>query len=187
MSNLKIMSRGGYIAMGIVVALILVPTGIAAATVAYTGIEGTNGSTATVNHAGVTSASQLLTAEASPSSFREYTGLALASGCTVLATVPSGHGFIVRNIEMGPAGYFASEATVKYFTGSTCSGHQIATMVSVAGTGSWSGPQSFPLNPGFGIAAGDSISASVTEDAVNFDTYVQGYLVPSSDIPTTTP
>jgi hypothetical protein len=72
MSKLKNMSRGGYIVVGSVTALILVPTGIAAAAVAYNGIEGTNGTTTTINDAHVTSAGQLLTTEAAPSTFREY-------------------------------------------------------------------------------------------------------------------
>ena len=55
MSRLKNMSRGGYIVVGIIMALILVPTGIAAGAVAYNGIEGTNGTTTTVNDAHVTS------------------------------------------------------------------------------------------------------------------------------------
>jgi len=67
--EVKSTSRGGYIVVGIVATLMLIPTGIAAAAVAYTGIEGTNGATTTVNPAEVTVASQQLTTEANPSTF----------------------------------------------------------------------------------------------------------------------
>jgi len=42
-STLKNLSRGGYIVVGIVAALVLVPTGIAAAATVYNGIVGVSG------------------------------------------------------------------------------------------------------------------------------------------------
>lgn len=76
------MSRGGYIVVGIIAALILVPTSVAAAAIAYTGIEGTNGATTTVNDAHVTSAGQLLTTEANPSTFVQTIDIDLVSPST---------------------------------------------------------------------------------------------------------
>lgn len=60
MSNFKSMSRAGYIVIGIVIALLLIPTASAATSI-YNGIVGTSG-----HEANVTGAGQLLTTEASP-------------------------------------------------------------------------------------------------------------------------
>ena len=63
MSRIKNMSRGGWIVIGILVAMMLVPSGVAVAkALKYTGIEGTS-----TNKADVTPAGQLLTTEAQPS------------------------------------------------------------------------------------------------------------------------
>ena len=60
MSTFKSMSRSGYIVIGIVIALLVVPTASAATSI-YNGILGTSG-----HEANVTGAGQLLTTEASP-------------------------------------------------------------------------------------------------------------------------
>jgi hypothetical protein len=67
MSRIKNMSRGGWIVAGILVATLLVPSGVAVAVVLkYTGIKGANPTTATLTPAGVTGAGQLLTTNADP-------------------------------------------------------------------------------------------------------------------------
>jgi hypothetical protein len=67
MHRVKNMSRGGWIVIGIVVALLLVPSGVAAAkALAFTGVEGTSG-----NKADVTGAAQLQVADAAPGNLFE--------------------------------------------------------------------------------------------------------------------
>ncbi len=83
MSGLKNMSRGGYIVVGIVMALILVPSGVAAA-LAYTGIEGSSGHVANVSDAG-----QLLTTEANPSSFFQNSDAVLSTSKLIRIATPS--------------------------------------------------------------------------------------------------
>jgi hypothetical protein len=73
-SKMKNLSRAGWVTVGLVAAMLLVPTMAVAATVAYNGIEGTNGTTTTLNKADVTSAGQLLTTEASPRKYVDYQG-----------------------------------------------------------------------------------------------------------------
>src|ERR1700726_1034202 len=68
MKRVKNLSRAGWMVVGIVVTLILVPTGVALA-LTYNGIEGTNGITATLNPAYVTSAGQLEATEAAPAKY----------------------------------------------------------------------------------------------------------------------
>jgi hypothetical protein len=61
MSKLKNMSRAGWIVVGLVAALVLVPTAAVAATATLVKIQGTSG-----NKADVTGAGQLLTTTAQP-------------------------------------------------------------------------------------------------------------------------
>jgi hypothetical protein len=63
MSRLKNMPRGGWIVVGIVIAVIAVPTAAVAATATLVKIKGTSGTKADVSPA-----NQLLTTEADPSS-----------------------------------------------------------------------------------------------------------------------
>lgn len=102
MSRFKNWSRGGYIVVGIIATLILVPTGIAAASVAYNGIEGTNGTTATVNDAHVTSAGQLTVTEAAPKSYKIYGGgVSPGAECVAVSPVlPTGFAFDAQNISV---------------------------------------------------------------------------------------
>jgi hypothetical protein len=70
MSKIKNLSRGGWIVVGFLAALLLIPSGVAvAAALRYTGIEGNNGITATVNKAGVSSAHQVLASPGDPSTY----------------------------------------------------------------------------------------------------------------------
>jgi hypothetical protein len=167
----------------VIVASLLVPTAVSAAvTTQLVSIVG-----ASKNKADVTGASQLLTTEAAPSSFVEYSGLNEPSGntCDNIVTIPTGKGFIARNIEASPVAFNAESIALKFFTGPTCSGTQFATMVLSAGSGTVSFPQSFGLNPGFAFATGSTISVEAGTSGP-FDVYVQGYTVPSSDVPGTT-
>jgi hypothetical protein len=168
----------------VIVASLLVPTAVSAAvTTQLVSIVGTS-----KNKADVTGASQLLTTEATPGSFVEYSGLNEPSGntCDSIVTIPTGKGFIARNIEASPTGFFAESITLKFFAGPTCSGTQFATMVLSAGSGTVNFPQAFALNPGFAFATGSTISVEASTSG-SFDVYVQGYTVPSSDVPSTTP
>ena len=61
------MSRGGWIEVGILIAMMLMPSGVAVAkALKFTGIEGANGITTTENKAGVITAGQLQVAETDP-------------------------------------------------------------------------------------------------------------------------
>jgi hypothetical protein len=199
MSKLKNMSRAGYIIVGFVVALIVVPTGIAAAAVAYSGIEGTNGATATVNDAHVTSAGQLLTTEAAPSSFREYSVYVAPAApsmsapvCETVATVPTGDALVVQEVVAdfntasgtttsdgfttsdGGFGLFADTST------QTCSGGK--QFISGEPTDGNVGSQSYPIVPGYVVPSHDTIFS--TAPGLGGLIWVYGYLVPSADAPT---
>jgi len=202
MSRLKNLSRGGYIAVGIVMTLILVPTGIAAAAVAYNGIEGTNGTTTTVNDARVTSAGQLTTTEAAPSAYRDYTqvgelnsaeGLNGGSQCLRLTSIPTGDAFVVRQAEVDARQVDAS-TSVGSPTGYSSNSFFLLTADSpsnACGDGSLIttgetpnvGNVAIPLTPGYVLPSGFKLDAY--GHGLNGFFYVTGYLVPSADAPTT--
>jgi hypothetical protein len=188
MPKLKNLSRGGYIVIGIIVTLIMVPTGIAAAAVAYNGIEGTNGATATANHADVTSAGQLLTTEANPSNFVQ-TGPALVeptSSYTRIATPKSGDALIVTSIHFDviavPNPGDADVIFLQEETGSTCTGNQVGTWRYVLNPPTIGGSD-LPLSPGLVVAKGDAL-CGIVENGVNADISISGYTVSATDAPT---
>jgi hypothetical protein len=84
--------------------MLLVPTMAVAATVAYNGIEGTNGTTTTQNKALVTSAGQLLTTHVQPSKYEDYSvDVEAATGgnpCLGAARIPSGYAFIAEQVDV---------------------------------------------------------------------------------------
>src|SRR5580658_7894089 len=100
MSKIKSMSRGGWIVVGIIVALLLVPTAAYAGGKAlkFTGIEGTSG-----NQADVTGAGQLLTTTVNPSSFFQNASQTLPAtefAAVSIATPPSGTALVVTSIHI---------------------------------------------------------------------------------------
>jgi hypothetical protein len=100
MRRIKDMSRGGWIVIGIVVALLIVPSGVAAAkALGFTGIEGTSG-----NKVDVTAAAQLQVADAAPSNLYS-SPLAAVSGAAgtppeVVVAGPLSNGLIINEITL---------------------------------------------------------------------------------------
>jgi hypothetical protein len=199
MFRVKRMSRGGWIVTGIVVGLLIVPSGVAVAkALAQTGIEGTNGTTTTLNEAGVTSAGQLLTTQATPNNYEDYTTDLAANGssyeCLNLAVIPSGKAFIVQQVEMN---VIAADSIHSDSEGTSTSddwdvfadtaafgdcglGSVITNGVAPGGT---VGNVAVPIVPGYVVPSGYALDA----DATGFTgvVWVTGYLVPSSDSPST--
>ena len=191
MSRLKSMPRFVWLVIGVcVTALVLPSAAYASGALTFVGIKGTS-----TNKADVTAASQLLTTEAAPSAFRDYSAIDKGAGCYVLTTVAAGQGFIAKNLVVNPditGSPQGGSEMVRYFTGSTCSGTQFGTfwVVSSSGSSNYVVPQTLPLNPGFAVATGDSVSVQVVQvssSSLGLDLYLQGYTVPSSDVPTSTP
>lgn len=191
MSKLKNMSRGGYIVVGIVMALVLVPSGVAAA-LAYSGIEGSSGHEANVSQAG-----QLLTTEALPANLRNYwIYVAPTEGnltCAKVATVPTGKAFVVQKVQVDVAAA-SPTTTVNGYTTSTSfvtlkadkvtagCGHLGPTITSADAPAGGVGNVSIPITPGYVVPSGYELDASA--DSMQTYVYVTGYLVASADAPT---
>jgi hypothetical protein len=195
MSKLKNMSRAGYIIVGIVAALILVPTGIAAATAAYTGIEGTNvANKTTENYVQVTSAGQLLTTEANPSTFVQTPDVDLDGSGT--AGEPGSFGLIAKpktndslivttihyDVFADPTPGSGENVVVEELTGSECAGSLVGSWYHYLNPAT-DGETDMPLAPGLVVAKGDSL-CGVAEGSVDADMSVSGYTVSSTDAPT---
>ena len=179
MPKVKDMSRGGWILVGVVVALLLVPTAAGAATL-YNGIMGTSG-----NRADVSPTSQLLTAEAAPSSLY-HNVVSAGTSETVLARPPSGHALIVTGLSVDFFAMNAPDHVTVYVGSSTCSG--LVNIAIVDSATEWNGSgyvmsggmQSVPISPGIAIPAADRLCGHSSSSANYVD--VSGYSVPSSAV-----
>jgi hypothetical protein len=152
MHRIKDMSRGGWIVIGILIALLLVPSGVAvAAALKYTGLEGTSG-----NKADVTPAGQLMTTEASAANSFNLFGL---SNVTETVVPPGTQAAIVTNIhadvyDVAPAGGLPL-LLFDLYSGSCTSGTLISNVDEILPSAA--GMNVLPFTPGLVVAAGDSL------------------------------
>jgi hypothetical protein len=98
MSRIKNMPRLGWFIVGVVLTILLMPSVAVAAGLKLTGIEGTNGTSTTLNEANVASSGQLSTSVAPPSKL--FTAFATNGPDTPISTIvaPSGKDDIVTSI-----------------------------------------------------------------------------------------
>jgi hypothetical protein len=132
--------------------------------------------------ANVTDNHQLMTAEASPSTFHEYSIATGDTTCHVVATVASTKGFVIRSLALDVVTPSSGgiEAVAVYPNGS-CSGGGDIYSASTHTRAS----HAVSLDPGFAIAPGGKISLQVLSSSVVI-MHIWGYLVPASDVPSTT-
>jgi hypothetical protein len=198
-SKMKNISRAGWVIVGLVAALLLVPTMAVAATVTYNGIVGANGNKANVSYAG-----QLLTTPALPSKYEQYLGAANSEGgfnggseCALVTTVPTADAFIVQDVEVDVA---AADAPTSYsgppngtssqsrFFAYADSGSQACNgsgdpVTSGDAPGGTVGNVNIPMVPGYVIPGGYSLEFLVT--GMSAFVWVTGYLVAKADAPST--
>lgn len=200
MSRVKNMSRGGWIVIGILIAMMLVPTGIATATaLKYSGIEGTS-----ANKADVTSAGQLLTTEAKPTSYQSYfvplgnVTLSAEDYCeAVTPTLPSGDAYDVQDVtaSIDAAGQQQTDGAmndtnaeiifvVASSSANVCTTDTYSSALGEAvPQGGDPGTIDLPQRPGFVIPNGYQLYA--LGYYVEAGVFANGYLIPSSDAPST--
>jgi hypothetical protein len=131
--------------------------------------------------AGVTKAQQLETAEAAPSTFREFRALGGSPGCHPVATIPAKKGFVIRTIVVD----VSDESTggldaVLLFPNGSCSGTELFSASTRL-----PGVSSTNLEPGFALAASGKLSMFLASPGTA-EVFVLGYLVPKGDVPSTT-
>jgi hypothetical protein len=164
--------------LGIVLGALLAPQ-VAEAVGSIVTIQGGGGTT----KASVTDGKQLQVAEAPPSSFREFATAATGPSCTHLASIPGTKGFVVRSMSIEVLTAASTGFPIaQVFPNGTCAEPAIVTVSTRNG-----GTRPVQVEPGFAMAAGKSLSMKVgTTDAL-VAVHVFGYLVPSADVPSTTP
>ena len=168
-SKVQDMSRGGWVIIGFVFALLLVPTGMAAAAaLKYVGIEGTS-----TNKVDVSAAGQLLTAPAGPSSsYNNWTEE--FSTYTAIATPPAGKALIVTSIHVDTRNGGSGEVAVGVSINGCTSG-AVFDQVDPSSNG----VTVLPYEPGVVVPSGDTLCAFPSDWTLGNVT-VSGYTVPAA-------
>jgi hypothetical protein len=178
MSKIRAMSRGGYIVVGFVVAMLLVPTAaFASGTLTFNGIQGISG-----RQADVTTANQLKTSVASPSDFYQSgdVSVALEAAWAPIVTPPAAHALIVTVIHIEGEGQQVSlEVQQGSCTGSSGPGNGVGAYYQRINSPD-DQTMDVPMSPGLAIPSGDTLCGESTAANVG----VSGYLVPSYSVPT---
>jgi hypothetical protein len=176
MSRLRSLAPSGWVAVGLLLGAIALPT---AAIAAFSDVRivGLSGSP----QAQVTPANQLRVATTDPSRYQQFNGSFPNNACTNIGTVHATGGFILKQATFDVR-YDSVQGSSSFdvHAGANCSGPII---VSVTPTGE--GPVHIPLDPGFGLPAGTTISAAST--GVDANSFLLGYTTPTSAVPSITP
>ncbi len=132
------------------------------------------------NQAAVTREGQILGVETSPGAIREIrTSGATGLGCLNFFTVPAGKAFVIRDVTTSTDG--TGSESIAIWPSKGCAGNVMLSLPVPAG-----GVSAIPLDPGFALASGASISIQGFGGSfARADIF--GYLVPASDVPATTP
>ena len=163
---------------GMIVGALVVPR-VASAVGSLVTIQGAGGT----QKAAVTKGHQLQTAEAPPSSFRAFEANSGQTACTVIVTVPATSGYVIRTVSIAVTSADTSGFPLAaVYPNGTCSGNQVLAGISTRSTDVFT----VPIEPGFALAAGRKLSLKVANQA-GVAVSIYGYLVPSADVPATTP
>jgi hypothetical protein len=173
--RLKNTPRLAWLVVGGCVAAILVPSAAVATGLVYNGIKGPSG-----NKADVTTASQLLTAPATPANYFSSADVALSPTYTAVATPAAGDGLVVTSVNISvTATPTPGTSVINFDIGNpSCSGYVGPFQHGVYPSSI--GPTEITFNPGLVIPSGDALCA-----AANVGTYVDaiGYTGSSAAIP----
>jgi hypothetical protein len=189
MSRITSMSRGGWIVIGVLVGLLIVPSGVAVAVaLKYTGIEGSNGITTTLNKAGISSTGQLLTGEADPNRFFQSDDASVisAAGFAVVATPPSGSALVITSILINTKAdpTPGSSAFLQTFveSGTTCNDSSpLAGNFDHFVNPATLGEDDISLATGLVVPSGDALCMEA-QGGIDVTSAAAGYTVPATDI-----
>jgi hypothetical protein len=178
MRFLRGLSKSAWVIVGLVAGLVIAPAAAVAATAAI--LHGANGPA--VN---ATNASQLLTAEAPPSSSVSVFGFVNVAGqCSNLPTANATGGFVVRQIDIlvdvnDRSGTFG---TAEISEGPGCNANRLFAEAAAG-----EGTVVLPFTPGIALPKNGVISVRFEGAAAGLTVDVHGYKVPASDAPAYSP
>ena len=169
-----------WLGIGLTAGALAAPTVVSAATAALVKIQGSS----------ITKAHQLTTTETAPANFRQYTISAEGGigGCQTLGTVPATGALIVTELRVAWRQEAAGDP-VDFYAGPGCTGPLIGTIAAgFATSGNVSQTYETTIEPGFAIPAGTTLSVQTSNGASAFegDIYMNGYAVPTADVPSVT-
>src|SRR5690242_5890087 len=185
-------SRLGWLAAGVALAAIALPTAATAAGLTFTGIEGTS-----THKANVTTGGQLLTTRAAPASFfsSNVRDAVQSNGVEFPVAVPkNGQALVVTSVHVAVnqllgqldigTGAFFYLAGNDPSSGLDCTNSFVRSVDSVSPAAT--GTTVLPYDPGVAIPAGDQLCevlAASDGDGIDATTYVFGYSVPPTGVP----
>ena len=200
MSRIKNMSRGGWIVIGILIAMMLVPSGVAVAkALKYTGIEGSDTYNSTINKAAVLSSGQLLTTESNP--FDSFAGWnsggttlpstnVTSSTCTPFGDMPLPQlqSALITQVNISVYSPPSSSAVIYVYPDGNCSGNEI---VNDEVPNTLSGTQVIPFSPpvptdgpdGFDLGGSGDYLSAIEYGGVSANIVVNGYVTTSEQTP----
>jgi hypothetical protein len=169
----------GILLVGALLGGLLAPQ-VAAAVSNVIRIQSGNG-TAKAN---VTTGGQLLGTETAPSTFRVLATQASGDGlCHQFAPAPAGKGLVVRSIDVTVTLSSTSGLPILgVYPNGACTGKGLAVVPTDTAA-----VTTIPITPGFALASGHRMSIKVFSPGATANAFAYGYLVPSSDVPSTTP
>ena len=170
------LGRTGWMVIGAIGALVLVPSAAVATATGLTGIVGSSG-----QQAADTDAGQLATAEAAPGSFEIlFNANSTTTPCVSLPVISKTDGFIVTEIEIDTYQLATTpgNSAVAVYHGAGCIGANGFLQVNPPSLGLTTAP----MDPGYAIPKGGSLSfLGADGTAANID--ILGYKVPAKDVP----
>jgi hypothetical protein len=198
MSKIGNMPGMAWLVIGVLVTLLVIPTtAYAAGALKFTGIEGTS-----TNKADVTSAGQLLTTEAKPTSYQSYftdvgdTPPSQQAYCAALTpALPAGDAYDVQDVyaDFGATGQQTTVGSTVYTSAgasfvvappsaNVCTTFDYSAALGLAiPPGGNTGTVALPQHPGFVIPNGYQLYAYLYYASAAV--FANGYLIPSSDAP----
>ena len=178
--------RAGWFIGGVVVTAVLAPAA-AYAVLAFTGIQGTQGSGTTLYKAAVSNTHHLQVSEAYPANFySKY--VEFGASKTLLAIPPTGTALIIKTIHATWASntsyqdyllFYINKFKVGGLTAGACS--TVGRRIDSIEFSTTSGAQPLAYEPGFSVRQGEVLCV-VTGNSVG-SASVFGYTVPMADIP----
>jgi len=193
MSKLKNMPGAAWLVIGVcVTALVLPSAAYAAGALKFTGIEGTNGTTASLNRVGVSSAGQVLTSEADATSL-EFDAQSVSQGfeCEpVTRPLGPGQSLVLKDVynsivDAPPPSQYLTYVTfsINPASNTNCTFNPSGFVNNVVPTGGNIGEVDYPFPSGLVIPNGYQLYAegwNNIEDQIT----TNGYFIPSADAPT---
>jgi hypothetical protein len=184
MSRIKNISRLAWFIIGVIVAVLLVPSVAVAAGLKFTGIEGTNGTSTALNQANVASSGQLSTSSAPLSKLFTADGAAgLNIGAYVDTIVaPSGHDDVITSVVMSDE-TTQDNAFILVDDSSNCTSSTFSIVLIDDDTTQETPSYTFPS--GVAVPNGDSLCITQGSEDDEAAAFVSGYQVPAGTLTVT--